>query len=259
VTASDRTQYSFGDSDIARERLAIVAETFEGPTRQLLGDLPPMQPRYVIDMGCGPGHTSALLHARFPHSEVTGLDSSAAMVEEARGRVPGAWFTVADVTDPLRLPADVVYARLLLGHLPHPAAAIAHWVAAIRPPGLVVCEEPVRYVSDNPLFTRYEAAVTAVVAARGATLWAGPVLDTDPPGCTRTIDRVVEHPVRAGRAAAMFWRNAVAWGSEVADGAQLVEQLRTLEADDPNEIVQWELRQTVWSRTSHTVLSGTGR
>ena len=107
-----------------------------------------------------------------------------------------------------------------------------------------------RYRSDDALFARYEAAVTAVVAARGATLWAGPVLDSDPPGCARTIDRVVEHPVRVGRAAAMFWRNAVTWSNEVADAAQLIERLRTLEADDPEEVVMWEIRQTVWSRTA---------
>jgi SAM-dependent methyltransferase len=250
VKATDRTQYSFGDSEIARERLAIVADAFEAPTRRLLADLPPMQPRYVIDMGCGPGHGSVLLQERFPHSEVTGLDISIAMVEDARGRAPSAWFTVADVTEPLRLPADVVYSRLLLGHLADPAAALGRWVAAIRPPGLIVCEEPVRYVSDDPLFTRYEAAVTAVVAARGATLWAGPVLDADPPGCVRILDRIVEQPVRKGRAAAMFWRNAVTWGDEVAEAAQLIEHLRTLEADDPDDAVRWELRQTVWSRTA---------
>jgi len=240
--------YAFGDSALARERMAIVAEAFEEPTRRLLDDLPPMQPRYVIDMGCGPGHASALLRRRFPHSEVTGLDASAAMIEEARGRVPGAWFTVADVTDRLRLPADVVYARLLLGHLADPDRALAHWAAALRPPGLIVCEEPVRYRSDDPLFARYEAAVTAVVAARGATLWAGPVLDRDPPGCVRVLDRVVEHPVRTGRAAAMFGRNATMWGSEREDAPDLIERLRAVEVADPDEYVTWELRQTVWSR-----------
>jgi SAM-dependent methyltransferase len=240
--------YAFGDSELARERLAIVADTFAEPTRRLLDDLPPMQPRYVIDMGCGPGHAAALLRARFPHSEVTGLDASRAMVEAARARVPGAWFTTADVTEVLRLPADVVYSRLLLGHLPDPAGALARWAAALRPPGLIVCEEPVRYRSDDLLFARYEAAVTTVVAARGATLWAGPVLDGDPPGCERILDRVVEHPVRAGRAAAMFWRNATTWGSEVGDALGLIEPLRALEVADPEEQVMWEIRQTVWSR-----------
>ena len=242
------TSYAFGDSDLARERMAIVADAFEAPTRKLLEDLPPMQPRYVVDMGCGPGHASALLRLRFPHSEVTGLDASPAMVAEARERVPGAWFAVADVTAPMRLPADVVYSRLLLGHLPDPDVALARWVAAMRPPGLLVCEEPVRYVSDRDLFRRYEATVTAVVAARGATLWAGPVLDRDPQGCARLFDRVVEHPVRVGRAAAMFCRNAMVWGAEIAGAPQLIDELRDLEAADPDEHVTWELRQTVWSR-----------
>ena len=104
-----------------------------------------------------------------------------------------------------------------------------------------------RYRSDDPLFARYEATVTAVVAARGATLWAGPVLDRDPPGCARVLDRVVEHPVRAGRAAAMFWRNAATWGAEVAGRAStLIEPLRALEHADPDAHVMWELRQTVW-------------
>jgi SAM-dependent methyltransferase len=179
---------------------------------------------------------------------VTGLDSSAAMVDDARGRVPGAWFVVADVTEPLRLPADVVYSRLLLGHLPDPAMALGRWAGAVRPPGLIVCEEPVRYRSEDPLFAEYEATVTAVVAARGATLWAGPVLDDDPPGCLRILDRVVEHPVRAGRAAGMFWRNAAAWADEVPDAPGLIERLRALEGADASELVMWEIRQTVWSR-----------
>jgi trans-aconitate 2-methyltransferase len=246
VSKRPEAPYAFGDSELARERLAIVAETFAPPTRRLLSDLPPRSARYVIDMGCGPGHTTALLQARFPHSQVTGLDASDAMLEDARARVPGASFAVADVALPIRLPADVVYARLLLGHLPDPATALAHWAKAIRPPGLLVCEEPVRYRSDDPLFGRYEAAVTSVVAARGATLWAGPVLDGDPPACTRVLDRVLEHPVRKGSAAAMFRRNAAVWESEVADAPELIERFRALEAADPEEHVVWELRQTAW-------------
>ena len=54
------TSYAFGDSELARERLAIVAATFEAPTRRLLEDLPPRPARYVIDMGCGPGHTTGI-------------------------------------------------------------------------------------------------------------------------------------------------------------------------------------------------------
>jgi len=238
--------YAFGDTDLARERLGLVADTFESPTRALLRDLPEGGYRYVIDMGCGPGYTTALLRAEIPHSFATGIDSSPAMIAEARARVPDAHFTVGDVNAPLSLPAHLVYARLLLGHLPDPGAALATWVAALRVGGVVVCEEPVRYRSDDPLFARYEAAVTAVVAASGSTLWAGPVLDGDPPGCNRALDRVVEHPVPAARAAAMFWRNAATWGGE----ADLVDALREIERENRADTVMWELRKTVWVKAS---------
>ena len=42
--------YAFGDTDLARERLGLVADTFEAPTRALLRDLPAGGYRYVIDM-----------------------------------------------------------------------------------------------------------------------------------------------------------------------------------------------------------------
>ncbi len=240
------TAYAFGDTDLARQRLALVADTFAGPTRTLLRDLPDAGYRYVIDMGCGPGFTTALLRAAIPHSFTTGIDTSAAMIDEARARVPDAFFTVGDVTAKLMLPAHLVYARLLLGHLLDPAAALARWTAPLRVGGLIVCEEPVRYRSDDALFARYEEAVTAVVAARGATLWAGPALDVDPARCRRVVDRVVEHPVAATRAAAMFWRNAVTWGGD----PHLIEALQAVERAGRPEPVMWELRQTVWSKVA---------
>jgi SAM-dependent methyltransferase len=236
------SEYAFGDSALARERLGLVADAFAAPTRGFLRELPSGDHRYVLDMGCGPGYTTTLLLEAFPHSFVTGIDASAAMVEEARARVAGASFAVGDVTAPIALPAHVVYARLLLGHLADQRGALANWAAALRPGGLVVCEEPVRYRSANACFVRYEAAVTAVVAARGGTLWASAALDDDPPATERAIDRVVEHPVAATRAAAMFWRNAVSWNGD----AGLIDELRAIEASDDDEVVTWELRQTAW-------------
>jgi SAM-dependent methyltransferase len=239
------TAYAFGDTNLARERLGLVADTFEAPTRTLLHDLPAGGYRYVIDMGCGPGFTTALLREAMPHSFTTGIDSSDAMIADARGRAPDAFFAVGDVTEPLVLPAHLIYARLLLGHLPDPSAALANWAGALRGGGLVVCEEPVRYRSDDAVLARYEQAVTAVVAARGATLWSGPALDVDPPNCQRAIDRVVEHPVTAARAAAMFWRNAATWGGE----PDLIDALQKIERIDRADTVIWELRQSVWIKT----------
>ena len=238
------SSYAFGDTDLARERLGIVADVFAAPTRALLHDLPPGTRRYVLDLGCGPGYTTALLLEIAPDGFVTGIDESEAMIAEAVERVPGAHFVAGDVTAPLHLPAHLVYARLLLGHLRDPASALANWSAALLPGGVLACDEPVRYFGSLDVFARYEEAVEAVVAARGGALRAaGPALDNEPPGCARVLDRVVEHRVPAGRAAAMFWRNAVAWNGDPA----MVDELRALErAGDGAQTVLWELRQTVW-------------
>jgi trans-aconitate 2-methyltransferase len=243
------SEYTFGDSNLARDRLAIVAETFESPTRALLDDLPTTFVRYILDLGCGPGHTTMLLRATFPLAQITGFDSSEAMLAEARSRVADATFAVFDVTHPLLLPADIVFSRCLLGHLPNPGTVLSTWATSLRPGnGLLVCEEPVRYRTPDPWFARYEEAVTGVVASTGATLWAAPALDDDPASCDRVVDRVVEHPVTKACAAGMFWRNAAQWRDRVEGGDALVDHFRSLERSDDDEIVTWELRQVVFRK-----------
>ena len=63
----------------------------------LAGGLP------VVDVGTGPGHVAAYLAAA--GADVTGVDLSPAMVEEARRRFPHLTFAVGDLTGLLRPPA----------------------------------------------------------------------------------------------------------------------------------------------------------
>lgn len=51
--------------------------------------------RPVVDVGCGPGHITAYLAAA--GADASGVDLSAAMVDEARQRFPGVTFEVADL------------------------------------------------------------------------------------------------------------------------------------------------------------------
>jgi SAM-dependent methyltransferase len=57
----------------------------------------------VADVGCGPGHTTALL--RELGTDAFGIDLSPAMIEIARREHPGARFEVGSMTD-LRLADD---------------------------------------------------------------------------------------------------------------------------------------------------------
>lgn len=255
------SSYTFGDSDIATERMAIVAAAFEPTSRALLSTITGTVAR-VLDLGPGPGYSTELLAATFPDAEIVAVERSPTFAEHTRARVPAARVLVADATEPLPAAGgrgfDVVYARLLLSHLPDIERTVAHWCGAVGPGGRLALEEPDEIVSDDPLFARYEAIVAAVVAAAGADMYAGAALAATPtpPGFRRVLDRSVVPRITAGTAAAMFWRNARAWDAS-ADAVvsrrerdELIDALQR-RVDDPTlDAISWRLRQLVFERVA---------
>ena len=67
------------------------------PARDLLLQVPLNTVSYAVDLGCGPGNSTALLAARYPEADITGVDSSDDMLTEARQRMPDLTFVAADV------------------------------------------------------------------------------------------------------------------------------------------------------------------
>jgi trans-aconitate 2-methyltransferase len=49
------------------------------PVRDLVARLEVRQPSRILDIGCGPGNSAAVLKDRWPKAAVTGLDNSRAM------------------------------------------------------------------------------------------------------------------------------------------------------------------------------------
>lgn len=168
------TRYTFGDGDVAALRLRLLAETYAPSSAALLAALGEVRGG-VLDLGCGPGHTTELLAAALRPTWTVGLDRSARLVEAARARLPALRFLVHDVmAAPFpAAPAAVVYARFLLTHLSDPVAALRGWGGALAPGGRLVLEETASLESDHPAFRRYYALVEALQAHYGQGMRVG--------------------------------------------------------------------------------------
>ena len=106
------------------DRYLAYADERGRPFVDLLARVPAETPRVVVDLGCGPGNLTALLTARWPGAEVTGIDSSPEMIEAAR-EVAGVTWEVADLREWARPdaavlsdPVDVLVSNATLQWLP---------------------------------------------------------------------------------------------------------------------------------------------
>jgi len=176
MTEPEKARYTFGDSAPASARLARVARVF-APTTAAFVTRAARAPGRVLDLGCGPGHTTRLLAGAFPDAMIEGLDRSDAFLEEARRAGPsGVRFVRADVaTSPLPgAPADLVFARFVLSHLPARADVLGAWLGALATGGVLAVEEVDRIDTDDPVFAEYLGITSGLMADRGGELYVGP-------------------------------------------------------------------------------------
>ena len=252
--------YAFGDTPRASARLDVLAQVFAPSSVALLRELSVPPGGLVLDLGCGPGHTTAMLAGAFPSARVVGLDSSVAFASEAaRSRRAGP-FVVADVARaPLPVaPADLVYARFLCVHLARPRARVLSWGGQLRTGGVVAVEEPERIDTEDPTFRRYLELAAAVVADRGGDLYAGRQLGglEAPPELVRVVDRGVPLDVATGAAASIFALNLATWRHDDAlasvaragETEALLDQLEARRPDPTAGIIRWHMRQVALRR-----------
>jgi trans-aconitate 2-methyltransferase len=76
-------------------------------------------PSTVIDLGCGPGNSTAVLKQRWPKARVIGLDSSGEMIESARTAFPSDEWVVGEI-EAWRpgTPFDIVFSNATLQWVP---------------------------------------------------------------------------------------------------------------------------------------------
>jgi trans-aconitate 2-methyltransferase len=124
------------------------------PVKDLLAHVPNRTAANAVDIGCGPGNSTELLQERFPDAVITGMDSSADMIEAARKRLPSVRFEIDDIgtwRGPHN-PVDVMLANAVLQWVPDHASLLPALLARLAPGGSLavqipdMLEEPAHYL-----------------------------------------------------------------------------------------------------------------
>ncbi len=65
------------------------------PGLELIARINHPNPEIIVDLGCGPGHLTAVLARRWPDARIVGIDDSAEMLERAESQFPShQWPTI---------------------------------------------------------------------------------------------------------------------------------------------------------------------
>lgn len=118
-----------------------------------------LQPREIWDLGCGTGQHAALLKRRHPQARVHGLDSSAAMLEQARALAADVVWLEGDIAGwrPERR-ADLILANASLQWLRDHATLLPRLAEVLAPGGALAVQMPLAHESRHHGIMRATAA-----------------------------------------------------------------------------------------------------
>lgn len=170
--------YSLGHTPREYERLRTQARIWEDATARVFDQVGVRRGGSCLDAGCGPGETMRMLAERVgPEGRVLGMDADTSigilaveMLHRTGNRQCG--FHTHDLTaaEPVPgAPFDLVYARLLLFHVPQRVAMLERLWDAVAPGGhLVVQDYDLRTASVLPDLASFAEVGRVIFGAFGA-------------------------------------------------------------------------------------------
>lgn len=147
----------------------------------LLARLPDdWSPKEIWDLGCGAGQHAVRLKRRWPDARVHGLDSSPAMLEQAKGRDADIDWSLGDIAawTPERA-VDLILANASLHWLPDHEALLRRLTGALAPGGVVAVQMPMAHETRHHALTRQVAADGPWAAALAGVAIIAPLLEPE--------------------------------------------------------------------------------
>lgn len=112
----------------------------------------PIQPNTILDIGCGPGNSTAKLFEKYPVAHITGIDNSESMLEKAEKSYPEISFKKRDIQTELdKLGVyDLVFSNACLQWIPDHCKLLPDLMEKVNENGVLAVQVPL--VQEAPFY-----------------------------------------------------------------------------------------------------------
>ena len=118
------------------------------PAIDLISRISLTDPRRIVDLGCGPGNSTAMLRQRWPSAETIGLDSSSEMIAAASQAYPDAIWVQGDIATWTAIaPFDLVFSNAALHWVANHAQLLPRLLEQVASPGALAIQMPAHFRS----------------------------------------------------------------------------------------------------------------
>ena len=252
-------RYTLGTDRTAALRLEQLASFFNPFSRQFIQKHVTVPVGSALDLGCGPGFTTAMVAEATGCPNVYGLDSSARFLKAAADRFKQCRFLKHDVSRaPFPVRVDLIYARFLLTHLKHQTELVNQWVRQLNDKGMLLIEETDAIDTEIGVFKKYVQVTEGLIASQGGFLYAGRLLADARYDAEVVCNQPVSIPVPNGICASWYYPNTVSvWKREAYIKERVLEKERKAmaeeilgiqESGDNRKGITWTLRRLVLRR-----------
>lgn len=105
-------------------------------------------PSDVIDIGCGPGNSTAVLRKKYPNAKILGIDVSEDMIETAKRTYPDMEFLLLDAGKDLKnleRKFDIVFSNACIQWIPDHRSLLPDMMSILKDGGVMAVQTPMNY------------------------------------------------------------------------------------------------------------------
>jgi len=164
------------------------------PTIDLAKRIPVEHPGNILDIGCGPGNSTAVLRKIFPQAHILGVDYSEDMIKKAKSSYPDIDFALCDVTTDLDKfdRYDIIFSNACLQWIPNHRELIPALLNRLNENGTLAVQIPMNgqealFQIMNEVVSEPKWGFSSVNAETNGTLLPEEYFDILS-SCTRNFD-----------------------------------------------------------------------